>query len=407
MLQAEHDLFHRHAALAEDTGRIEQDQARQQAQDQVAIVGVFPLDLPRLRGQQVLQQAEMVVNPAPPFPGPDYTGRRERRRLTEQRVALVARLVDDDHRDRPRGGAGGGEPHLAAPGPLEAVTPGPVGPVPQLLACDPRPVGPWEDGGALPLHHTAPVLMAGHLGPHLRVSKPAISHHQRRGQLPAPSLDGRPRPVQPHRPPGQLGAAGPAGTRWVRPAPREGHGHDQLALAAHHHQPQAIDPAPDPRLLTTPPGADQPELVPGLLDEAVVAHPGPWPPTPGGRALVLDMRPQGGQQILRPARQLSHPRVLRPGAQDLPGQVLVPAADSGQLVGRPAPKHGGEHDPKDVSPQLPQRLQPPLDRDDQGLWQPQVDPRRFPGLQVALRARLLVSQPLSELLKAALGGLVV
>jgi transposase len=32
MLQAEHDLFQRHAALAEDTGRIEQDQARQQAQ---------------------------------------------------------------------------------------------------------------------------------------------------------------------------------------------------------------------------------------------------------------------------------------------------------------------------------------------------------------------------------------
>lgn len=69
MLQAEHDLFHRHVALAEDTGRIEQDQARQQAQDQMAIVGVFSMDLTRLRGQQVLQQAEVVFNPAPPFPG--------------------------------------------------------------------------------------------------------------------------------------------------------------------------------------------------------------------------------------------------------------------------------------------------------------------------------------------------
>ena len=67
MLQAEHDLFHRHAALTEDPGRIEQGQARQQAQDQMAIVGVFPMDLTRLRGQQVLQQAEMVFNPAPPF----------------------------------------------------------------------------------------------------------------------------------------------------------------------------------------------------------------------------------------------------------------------------------------------------------------------------------------------------
>ena len=37
MLQAEHQLLHRHAALAQDTGVVAQDQARQQAQDQMAI----------------------------------------------------------------------------------------------------------------------------------------------------------------------------------------------------------------------------------------------------------------------------------------------------------------------------------------------------------------------------------
>ena len=98
------------------------------------------------------------------------------------------------------------------------------------------------------------------------------------------------------------------------------------------------------------------------------------------------MLPQGGQQILSPALQLSHPLALRQGAQDLPGQILVPAAYSGQRIGRPAPKHSGEHDPKDFSQKLPHSLQPPLDLNDQGLWQPQLDQRLFQGLQVALRA---------------------
>jgi hypothetical protein len=101
------------------------------------------------------------------------------------------------------------------------------------------------------------------------------------------------------------------------------------------------------------------------------------------------------------------PFVLRQGTQDLPGQILVPAAYSGQLVGRPAPKHGGEHDPKDVSQPLPQSLQPPLDLDDQGLWQPQIAQRLFQGLQVALRARLLALEPFAGLLEAALCGLVL
>jgi hypothetical protein len=37
------------------------------------------------------------------------------------------------------------------------------------------------------------------------------------------------------------------------------------------------------------------------LEEAVIAYPSPWPPTPGGRACVLDMLPQSSQPILSPA----------------------------------------------------------------------------------------------------------
>jgi hypothetical protein len=88
MCQAEHDRIQRHAAIAEETSHTKQDWARQQAQGQVVIGGVFPMDPARLHGSQVLQQAEVMCKPAPPFPGPDQTGRRELRRLTRQIVAL-------------------------------------------------------------------------------------------------------------------------------------------------------------------------------------------------------------------------------------------------------------------------------------------------------------------------------
>jgi hypothetical protein len=55
MFHTEHDLCPGDAALAEDTGGVEQDQGRQQAQDERAVLGIFPLDLACLRRQQVLQ----------------------------------------------------------------------------------------------------------------------------------------------------------------------------------------------------------------------------------------------------------------------------------------------------------------------------------------------------------------
>ena len=108
------------------------------------------MDLTRLHGQHVLPQAAVLFNPAPPFPGPDQMGCREPCRSTEQAVARLAGLVDDDHRHRPIGGASGRQPHRAAPRPLEAVTPGPVSPAPQLLTGHPASVGQWEDVGMLP-----------------------------------------------------------------------------------------------------------------------------------------------------------------------------------------------------------------------------------------------------------------
>jgi hypothetical protein len=46
------------------------------------IVGIVPLNLTRVRGQQMLQRAAVVCNVAPSLPGPDQPGSREGARLT-------------------------------------------------------------------------------------------------------------------------------------------------------------------------------------------------------------------------------------------------------------------------------------------------------------------------------------
>jgi len=61
MLQTEHDLFHRHAALQAESRRVEQHQASQQAQHQMPVVGIFRLHLAGLGRQQVLQRAEGLL----------------------------------------------------------------------------------------------------------------------------------------------------------------------------------------------------------------------------------------------------------------------------------------------------------------------------------------------------------
>ena len=73
MCQAEYDLFHRDAPFQEPAGGVEQHQAGQQPQHQMPVVGILLMNLARLCRQQMLQCAEGVFNPTPPFPGPDQT----------------------------------------------------------------------------------------------------------------------------------------------------------------------------------------------------------------------------------------------------------------------------------------------------------------------------------------------
>ena len=147
MLQAAHDLFHGHASFEKDMAGREQDEASQQAQDQMSVIGILPMDLAGFRRQQMRERAEGMFHPTAPLPGPDQAGSCAGRRLTEQVVARLPRFLHDAQGDRPVRGAGGGEPRIPPPGQLQTVSPGPVGPGQPLLACDPAPRGQMEDDG--------------------------------------------------------------------------------------------------------------------------------------------------------------------------------------------------------------------------------------------------------------------
>ena len=107
--------------------------------------------------------------------------------------------------------------------------------------------------------------------------------------------------------------------------------------------------------LATLPGADQAQRLARLLEHAVIAHPGPWPATARGRALVLDCVPQAHQEILAPRAATAAATSLGQGTQEAGGQVLVPAAHPGQFVVGAAAKERGEHQPKDRAQHLSSR----------------------------------------------------
>ena len=121
MLQATHDGFHRDPAREKDAGCREQDQASHESQDQGAIIGLVPLHLTRLGGQQVLERPNVLLKPTPPAPGPDQAWCRARGRPAAQGETIAARVVDDDDRHDSIGGTGRHEADIAHPRRLRAV----------------------------------------------------------------------------------------------------------------------------------------------------------------------------------------------------------------------------------------------------------------------------------------------
>ena len=406
MFEAKHDLLHRHLPLADHTGRIEQAEASQESQDQMPVVRIFPLHLAALCGQQGLECAEVVFNPAPPAPRPDQAWRRDGRGTTEQVVSPLARLVNKEHRDGPIGRARGPHPGISHAGPVEVVPPGPVNPGQKCLPCDPALVRQVEDLGALALHHQGPLGLEGHMRQQPRACKPAIGHHQGRRQPQAPSRQGCPCPTQHDLQPRQFVTAGPAGPLRGGAAYREIDRDHQLAVTDHHDQQQPIDPEPDAMCLTAIPGAHQAQLLAIRFEQAVIADPRPLPPTAGGRTFVLDMLLQAGQESVRPPLQLLDPLPLGQGPQEAAGEILVPAPDSTQLVVAAAAKQRGEHHPEDLVQQFRDRVQSPLDLLRQYLRQAQVTQRLLQRLQMPLSTGLLVLETPARLLEGTLLGLI-
>src|SRR6266850_1974937 len=177
-----------------------------------------------------------------------------------------------------------------------------------------------------------PLLGGVDMSPPCRIAQPTSRHDPGGWQPPAPPRQDRPGPIPPARPPRPLGAAGAAGPHGVWAADDNGHRDDQLAVA-HHPQPQAIDPQPDPRCLAALPGAHPPPWLASLLEHTVVSRPRPLPPTLGRGALSRHLPPQPAQEGLASTRQ--RPAPLGPAAAIRPRPPGSPAAPI-----RPAPVPG-------------------------------------------------------------------
>jgi hypothetical protein len=77
VFQVEHHLVHRDMSFEDHPARIVQDKTRDQAEHQVPIIGIFIVDLARVRSQQRLQGAEDLLNEVPTRPEPQQARRRD------------------------------------------------------------------------------------------------------------------------------------------------------------------------------------------------------------------------------------------------------------------------------------------------------------------------------------------
>lgn len=77
MFQVEHHLVHRDVSFEDHPARIVEDKTRDQAEHQVTIIGIFIVNLARVRGQEMLQGAEDLLNQVPTRPDLQQARRRD------------------------------------------------------------------------------------------------------------------------------------------------------------------------------------------------------------------------------------------------------------------------------------------------------------------------------------------
>ena len=65
VFQVEYHLVYRDVPFEDHSARIVEDKTRDQAEHQVTLLGIFIVDLARVRGQERLQDAEDLLNQVP------------------------------------------------------------------------------------------------------------------------------------------------------------------------------------------------------------------------------------------------------------------------------------------------------------------------------------------------------
>jgi len=299
-------------------------------------------------GQEMLQGTEHLCNPVPPRPQPSQARGLERCRETKQGKPIRTGLVDDEHGDRAIGRTLGPKPGIATVRCVEALTKGPsvlrmyqISPLDLAAICQVKGIG----GFALDQEGT--LMGVGHMGHQLRVTAPAIGHHQRGWQVEAAAAQGRQALSKHDLSPAELGAATPPWAVGIGPTPGQVDRHHQLAIADAQQQQHALNAIHHALVLPPPPRANQLQCTTILAKDRVVQHPCPVPATAGGVTPRLDVAPKRIKDILTECAEPLEPGTFGQGAQNARGQVLVPSARAGQLLGIDAAEERGEQEGKD------------------------------------------------------------
>ena len=77
VFQVEHHLVYRDVSFEDHPARIVEGKTRDQAEHQMTIIGIFIVDLARVRSQERLQGAEDLLNEVPTRPDPQQARRRD------------------------------------------------------------------------------------------------------------------------------------------------------------------------------------------------------------------------------------------------------------------------------------------------------------------------------------------
>jgi hypothetical protein len=145
VFQVEDYLVHSDPPLQDDPARLIQDKACDQTQYQMAIIGIFTMDLAGVSRQERLEGADHLFNQVPTRPDPQQTRGANLCGHAEQVDAILTELVYQDQGDFAIGSTLSPQAGIATAWCLQTLTPGPMVTLDSIAAFDFTPLG--EDNG--------------------------------------------------------------------------------------------------------------------------------------------------------------------------------------------------------------------------------------------------------------------